>query len=1046
MIKSWSPAITTLVFEHLNVIWTTKFIPLWMKDKLIRLIPKSPGTTDLNNMRPISLYETLRKIMTTIIARRIHLIWHNSHLLNTNQYGYRLHSGINMPLYNILNHIEMAHTQGVPTIITFWDIKRAFDSIPRNLQKLAWVRLGLSIEDATWFVDLDDGGHSFLITPFFEQSAKIMSSTNLLQNASHFHSSLNDLTFTSQRGIGQGESASSLVWVAVYDILLDLLQSITEKNGSLNAYADDLASVTTGPNSFENHQKIAQLISAFCAFTGMQLNYKKIIPVLLGHSGIRSPTASLQLFDHHWKSIPCLLQRNPTNITYLGVLLDYYISNDHQKNFNALFKLTNTLITKLLDQPGSPTVKINYIRFKIFPIILSRAACGNWSLSEYRKLDKPFTRAYRLLLANPQKFPDALHYLPHKYGGIELPRLSDHVQLTKWKILLRSDIRGGFAQKSAQKLLLRLPHDTSSQDENILTTISIPLDKHFKPLLTLSLAQWLTESNLQMVKSNPPSLNDSSISNKNTLNILQDFAQQVQKIFKEDHINSDDTFTNKNIFCISTDGSFHPHHDTLQSSFQDKPPQNSGTGSASIVIFPTTSNIKPLALRISQPSSLPGLSPFLWELFAQTTAIKLVSLLQFQTNIISDCKAAVARTNEILCSTSLNPTNDGSTTLLLSTHNNRPIPNTSLTWYPSHPERHYDRRNNPSPYDKAIYIADKVADHPVLSCVLGPYNTQVNTISTISTDVLSTILPINQWYICPKNDTTFPIFTDYLTYQHHYQQRKFLENRDKDTKFYKFSYWQSTYFNLANSLRPLKSYSFWKAARRTQIWFDWVAHGRQRAKMELNSQKQAQLLKCILCGQNDKQEHIIFDCSHCSLTTTRSTILKSIKRTAKPFLESKNPQIKKFTEKFLQYTTRTHSTFTRRLWLGLWSQELLEILCRDIIPKNERFSAFQILEIKSIIRSLSRPLWRGYIKLIKIAQKAQGLLKPHIKLNSIITSLHPTHQRHLSTAFLSEKDFHGNIIPSLSNTNDNRLDITNVAFVLPISNSNSSEYESDSDS
>jgi hypothetical protein len=58
-------------------------------------------------------------------------------ILNPNQSGYRLHSGTPMPLYNVLNHIEAAHIHKEITFITFWDIRRAFDSIPRNLQRLA---------------------------------------------------------------------------------------------------------------------------------------------------------------------------------------------------------------------------------------------------------------------------------------------------------------------------------------------------------------------------------------------------------------------------------------------------------------------------------------------------------------------------------------------------------------------------------------------------------------------------------------------------------------------------------------------------------------------------------------------------------------------------------------------------------------------------------------------------------------------------------------------------------------------------------------------
>ena len=92
---------------------------------------------------PSALYEVLRKVWTTTIAKRIHLVWHTRRLLNPAQYGYRLDNGILMPLYNLLNKIEHAHQTFTLTLITFWDMKRAFDSIPRNLQRLARQRLGV---------------------------------------------------------------------------------------------------------------------------------------------------------------------------------------------------------------------------------------------------------------------------------------------------------------------------------------------------------------------------------------------------------------------------------------------------------------------------------------------------------------------------------------------------------------------------------------------------------------------------------------------------------------------------------------------------------------------------------------------------------------------------------------------------------------------------------------------------------------------------------------------------------------------------------------
>ena len=89
-----------------------------MKDKVVRLVPKVAGSSDLNNMRPtISLYEVIRKVWTTIIAQRIYLVWHENDVLHFSQYSYRLDKGTQMPLLSILNKIEAA----VYDSTTTWD-------------------------------------------------------------------------------------------------------------------------------------------------------------------------------------------------------------------------------------------------------------------------------------------------------------------------------------------------------------------------------------------------------------------------------------------------------------------------------------------------------------------------------------------------------------------------------------------------------------------------------------------------------------------------------------------------------------------------------------------------------------------------------------------------------------------------------------------------------------------------------------------------------------------------------------------------------------
>jgi hypothetical protein len=58
-----------------------------------------------------------------------------------------------MSLLQVINQIVGAIHSDTSKHITFWDIRRAFNFIPRHLQKLAWMRMGVSKEVAEWFIE-----------------------------------------------------------------------------------------------------------------------------------------------------------------------------------------------------------------------------------------------------------------------------------------------------------------------------------------------------------------------------------------------------------------------------------------------------------------------------------------------------------------------------------------------------------------------------------------------------------------------------------------------------------------------------------------------------------------------------------------------------------------------------------------------------------------------------------------------------------------------------------------------------------------------------
>jgi hypothetical protein len=135
---------------------------------------------------------------------------------------------------------------------------------------------------------------------------------------------------------------------------------------------------------------------------------------------------ALLIHDLNWRPISCPVLRN-----------------ESQMSLEAVLGRLEDSLSHLLLQVGSPKVKIQYIRFKIIPIAVATAQCSSWTLQQYRALDKPFSRAYRTLLALHPKCPETVLYLPSTDMGVGLPRFSDKAQLMKWQALLRCLAVGG---------------------------------------------------------------------------------------------------------------------------------------------------------------------------------------------------------------------------------------------------------------------------------------------------------------------------------------------------------------------------------------------------------------------------------------------------------------------------------------------------------------------------------------------------------------------------------------------------------------------------
>ena len=437
MMKAWSPSFKRHIYDNLLFIWKDSFIPDWWRWRWLCPIPKSPDDDSIGAQRPIMLVEVLRKAWISIIVYRINSSWNRHNSLHPSQHGFRSRHGTDTALLGLQNMFEQSSISSSPLYLSSWDVKKAFDSLSKNVLRFSWIRLGVPIHVANLLVSLDEDGKTIVRTPYAQQ---IWSKTK--------YNGFSDFDyFTALRGAGQGDVSSPFNWNAAYDILLCALSSVSDDQffllspaGYLSpapdiAYADDLLS---GMSSVSGLQRKADIVSAFSLIFGLDIAIPKLRTFVHFPSGPppSCPPLSIVIHTAGWSPQPIPVRYSGT-LKALGKLYDISSPCIHHSQFIHCKTIADSLCNILSRTHGSPHNLSMVARTVIAKRIEYPAQFSAWTQDQHDALDRPFSHLYRKLSANMPTFPTALLYLPHDLGGLGFHKVSDGIQCAKFGIFQR---------------------------------------------------------------------------------------------------------------------------------------------------------------------------------------------------------------------------------------------------------------------------------------------------------------------------------------------------------------------------------------------------------------------------------------------------------------------------------------------------------------------------------------------------------------------------------------------------------------------------------
>ena len=251
-LKHLIPEMKLLFKDILNDCLRLQRIPKEWLISSIFLVPKDKDFDgDLDRMRPITLLEVTRKVLSKILNRRLYTIIDSCDGLFGGNYGFT--RGLSTTDVALSLQLMVDHSQKLkkPLKIITTDIRKAYDSVSHFDLLNSLKRLNLPPN----FIQL----MSFILQ---NRDCKVITPYGL------------SMGFRPTKGIEQGDSLAPLLWNIFFDSIISSLRNEPKDAFIVNsfAFADD---VTLLGRSDDAVKRLFDVFTAQCSEKGLQINPNK---------------------------------------------------------------------------------------------------------------------------------------------------------------------------------------------------------------------------------------------------------------------------------------------------------------------------------------------------------------------------------------------------------------------------------------------------------------------------------------------------------------------------------------------------------------------------------------------------------------------------------------------------------------------------------------------------------------------------------------------------------------------------------------------------
>ena len=284
------------------------------KWKIAKVIPlfKGGDREEVGNYRPVSLLPIPGKLLEKIVHKRITEFWDNNGFLSRDQGGFRKGYSTVATMADLTDDLFKQINQGNTTLATFFDLRKAFDTVNTSILKKKLDRSGIRNKVFRW-------------------CSSYLSNRAQCTLANGVTSGILPVTC----GVPQGSVLGPLFFLVFVNDIQGAIQDC-----KIKLYADDTVLYQSGVNCDEASNKLQRSVNRFaswCEANSLTINISKTKTMAFGSRQRvkRAKKSTIKLGEEVLKQVP--------SYRYLGLILDSTLNYNLHVN-----QIIRTVLHKLM--------------------------------------------------------------------------------------------------------------------------------------------------------------------------------------------------------------------------------------------------------------------------------------------------------------------------------------------------------------------------------------------------------------------------------------------------------------------------------------------------------------------------------------------------------------------------------------------------------------------------------------------------------------------------------------------------------------------------